>query len=378
MNDLKLMIPGPVEVDEDTLFRMGRPVMVHYGDDWVRIYNETVDFLKTVFQTRHDMFILVGSGSAALDAGINGLLGRGDKAILGINGFFGERLKEIILSYGAEVIAVEAEWGRPITAEMVAEAVRNNPDAKAVVIVHNETSTGVVNPIRQIGEVLAECERKAFMVDAVTSIGGIEFAMDQWGIDIAVTASQKCLGAPPGLAMIAVGPKAWKIMESRTVPPVGWYLNLLNWREYRERWCQWHPYPITMATNNVLALNNVLRVLLEKGLTRRIERHRQAARMFRDGISRIGLKLVVGDDYASCTTTAVQTPPNMPSGELVDFLKNEHRILIANGLGVTKGRWVRIGHMGREGTRPEAIRAVLKGIEDFYRRSVGEGSDEED
>jgi len=220
MEHLRLMIPGPVEPDEDTLSEMSRPIVAHYGADWVCIYNETVDLLKEVFRTRHDIFIFVGSGSAGLDAGVNSLLEKGEKAILGINGFFGERLREIALSYRITVVPLEAKWGRAITAEMVEKTVRKNPGVKAVIVVHNETSTGVVNPIREISDVSSRYDL-ALIVDSITSIGGMEFDMDGWGIDLAVTASQKCLAAPPGLAMVAVSPRAWRIMEARRNPPSG-------------------------------------------------------------------------------------------------------------------------------------------------------------
>ena len=366
MDYLKLMIPGPVEVPDDVLAEMSRPVVAHYGAEWVKIYNETEDCLKTVFRTKNDLFLIVGSGSAALDAGVNSILERGEQAILGINGFFGERLREIALSYGVSVIPVEAAWGEPITPEMVEEAVKKNPQAKAVIMVHNETSTGVVNPIEEIGEI-AVPHGLVLIVDAVTSAGGMQFDMDGWGVDIAVTASQKCLGAPPGLAVVAVSPKAWKTMEQRANPPWGWYLNLLNWRKYREMWKDWHPYPVTVATNNIVALRlNLLRIL-EDGLDNRIRRHQEAAHMVRDGIRKIGLKLVARDDFASSTVTAVETRPGLPSQQLIDFLKNEYRVQIANGLAKTMNSWFRIGHMGDSATNPEAIALTLRGIEEFYR-----------
>ena len=369
MKRFKLMIPGPVELDEDTLSEMSRPVVAHYGADWVKVYNETVDCLKQVFRTKGDLFIIVGSGSAGLDASVNSLLGKGDRAILAVNGFFGERLKEIARSYGVAVVLVEAEWGEPVTGEMIEEAARKNPGLKAVIVVHNETSTGVVNPIQEIGEVSAGYDL-ALIVDSITSIGGCEFDMDGWGVDIAVCASQKCLATPAGLAMVAVSAKAWRIMERRKNPPWGWYLNLLNWRDYREKWKNWHPYPITMATSNVLALRKSLQGLLEEGVDNRIKRHREAAQMLRHGIRKIGLKLVADDEVASSTVTAVESPPGRTSGELLDFLRNRYSIQIAGGMGKTKDRWFRIGHMGPMGTAPEAIGKVLAGIEAFMKNKM--------
>ncbi len=372
MDRPKLMIPGPVDVTEETLARMGQNVVPHFGAAWVETYNDTVASLKRIFRTGEDLFIMVGSGSAGLDAGVNSLLGKGDRAVLGINGFFGERLEEIARSYGVELIPVRAELGMPVTAEKVEQAVLANPDVKAVIVVHNETSTGVVNPVEAIGNVTRK-HNLPLMVDGVTSIGGIEFDMDGWGVDIAVTASQKCLGAPPGLAMIAVSSRAWRIMEQRENPPWGWYLNLLNWRDYRERWKEWHPYPMTMATSNILALRVSLASILGEGIDNTIRRHRAAAKMFRDGIRSIGLKLVADDGFASSTVTAVESWADVPTEKLIGFLESEHGIRIANGIGTMKDRWFRVGHMGPLGTLPERIEPLLKGIEAFAaRRAEGE------
>jgi alanine-glyoxylate transaminase/serine-glyoxylate transaminase/serine-pyruvate transaminase len=364
---IKLMIPGPVSVSEDVLYEMGAPVRAHYGAQWTAIYKETASLLKRVFKTEGDVHILVGSGTAGVDAAIGSMTLPGDKMIIGKNGFFGERVCHIARDYGLELIEVESPLDRPLDPGLFAKAMDQHPDAGAVAVVHLETSTTVINPVREIASEARE-RNIPVIVDAVSSLGGMPLDMDDWGIDICVSASQKCLGAPPGLAPVAVSKKAWEIMKSKPNRGHGFYLNLETWQQYVDEWGEWHPFPVTMATNNVLALRVGVRELLSIGVEATIERYISFAIRFREGVRRLGMEPYTSDDKMCPIVTAVYGPAGVPTSEIVHFLLEKHNIKIAGGLGEElKDRVFRVGHMGPKITE-EDIDDVLNALSDFLGR----------
>ena len=367
---LKLMIPGPVSVADDVLFQMGQPVRPHYGAEWTADYNETRDLLKQVFKTEGDVHILSGSGSAAIDAAIGSLTTTGDRVVVGINGYFGDRLEEICAGYGLEVSRIPAPLGEQLDPESFREAFDSKPRPALVAVVSLETATAVVNPVQEIAALAREYEIP-MVVDAVSGLGGVPLSMDEWGIDIVASASQKCLGAPPGLGPIAISPRAWKIMESKPDRAHGWYLNLETWRRFANEWGPWHPHPVTVATNNIYALRTGLRTLLEEGVDRRIERYTQMAMRLRNGVRALGMEPLTPDDQLAPVLTAIFAPEGVKIGELLGYLRDEHSIMISGGLGKTlKDRIFRVGHMGPTVTAGDiddvlgALRAFLevKGI----------------
>ncbi|NPV51969.1 MAG: alanine--glyoxylate aminotransferase family protein [Firmicutes bacterium] len=366
MGEYQLMIPGPVEVNYEVLSQMSIPVRCHYGEDWAKIYNETVELCKKVVGTQEDLFIYVGSGHAGLDAAIGSLLEEGDKVLIPVNGFFGYRLAEIAASYMARVSLKEIEWGKPISTDEIESELINDTGIKAVLIVHHETSTGVVNPIREIAAI---CQKKdvLLIVDTVSSLGGLEVNMDEWGIDICVSASQKCLAAPPGLMLVAVGRRAWEKMQKRRSPVRGWYLNLLKWREYADNQRMVQPYFITMAVNNVLALRKSVEQILEEGLERRFERHRAIGAMVRTRIRHLGLEVLADESAASGLVTAVKLPPDLSAIDLMEFLRSRYNILVSNGLGPYVNKAIRIGHMAR-GAAPDRVIPLLFAIEEWLKQ----------
>ncbi len=343
---LKLMIPGPVSVEDDVLFQMGQPVRPHYGAEWTADYNETRDLLKQVFKTEGDVHILSGSGTAAIDAAIGSLTTTGETAVVGTNGYFGDRLEQVCAGYGLKVIPVPAPLGEQLDPESFREALSADPRPALVTLVSLETATAVVNPVREIAA-LANEYGVPVVVDAVSGLGGVPLSMDEWGIDIIASASQKCLGAPPGLGPIAISPRAWKIMESKPDRAHGWYLNLETWRRFADEWGQWHPHPVTVATNNIYALRTGLRTLLEEGVDRRIERYTEMAMSLRNGVRALGMEPLTPDDQLAPVLTAVFAPEGVKISELLGYLRNEHDIMISGGLGeALKDRVFRVGHMG--------------------------------
>ena len=360
----RLMIPGPVTVEDDVLYQMGSQVQPHYGAQWTAIFNETIDLLKQVFETQGDVHILVGSGTSGVDASIASLTAPGETIMIGANGHFGHRLAEIGQSYGLDVISVEAPLGQPLKAADFDAALTRHPNVAAVAVVHLETSTTVLNPVEDIASVTRR-HGVPFIVDAVSSLGGVPLPVDALEIDLCISASQKCLGAPPGLAQVAVSQRAWDIMASKPQRNHGWYLNLEIWQEHAKKWGDWHPYPVTIPTNTVLALRSSLRSLLEEGVANRIQRYTRLASRLRGGMRDLGLQLFAPEDCLSPVLTGIVSPDGIPSGQIVSYLLDEHDIKISGGFGdEMKERIFRVGHMGPMISEAD-IDALLTGVGAF-------------
>jgi alanine-glyoxylate transaminase/serine-glyoxylate transaminase/serine-pyruvate transaminase len=369
MKELRLMIPGPVEISPEVLEEMSRPLVAHYGGEWTAFYNETLDLLRQAFGTRREIVLFPGSGSAGLDATFGSTLFPDGKVLIVQNGFFGERLEEIARTYTASVRTVKFPLGRPVELALIEEELKQGA-FDLVAAVHCETSTGILNPIKEIGELCKQYDT-LFMVDAVSSLAisslAIEpLAMDKWRIDICVSASQKGLESPPGLGIVAVGAKGWERIEQVCSP--GWYLNLKVWKEYGEKWGDWHPHPVTHAVNNVRALRVGLERILSEGLERRFARHRSVTERLRRELREIHLEPYIPDEIASHGVTAVLGPEGR-IGELLLHLRDRHGLhlrdrhglLLAGSLGPTKGKLFRIGHMG-PGATNEAVETVISAL----------------
>src|SRR5262249_39377240 len=258
---LKLMIPGPIEVEDEVLEWMGAPIRVHYGDEWVAIHNETIQLLQQIFATSGKAFMLPGSGSRAIDAAFQSAFKPGDKVALGINGNFGNRMAEIMVSNGLSVVRLETEPSQPLDPARFEEALTQDPSIVAVAAIHLETSTAVLNPAREIAQI-ARRHNRLCLIDAVASLAGTSLKMDERGIDVCVSASQKGLGGAPGLAIVAVGERAWAMIAGQPERPRSWYLDLRRWQWYVENWGDWHPFPVTMPTSVILGLRAALQSVM--------------------------------------------------------------------------------------------------------------------
>jgi len=340
----KLMIPGPVEVSEEVLHAIGSQVQAHYGAAWVAFYNETLAMLKKVFNTSGDVFLMVGSGTVAIDACVGSALSTGEKIIVGNNGFFGDRLVSVAQSYGLDVVEVKSVWGKRLEPKDFELALQQNPDAKAVAVVHLETSTTVLNPIDAIGPIV-RAHGGLFIVDAVSSLGGVPFEMDRWCIDFCASAVQKCLGAPPGLGPLAINSRGWEAVDRDPNKNHGWYSDLRTWRKYATEWGDWHPSPITMATSNVVALHAALEQLMQEGIETRLARYRTLALRLRAGLRRLGYRLFTPDEEMTPVLTAAYCPDGVSSGGIVSYLSDQYQIKISGGLGDLKEKMFRVGTM---------------------------------
>ena len=356
MRRLRLMIPGPIELDPKVLAIMSEPLVAHYGEEWTAFYKETTGLLQKIFQTGGDVFLLPGSGSAALDAALGSTLFPDGKVLIPQNGFFGERLEEIARSYTPNVYTIKFPIGQSIDLGAVEKTLQTG-NFDVVACVHCETSTGVLNPIREIAG-LCRSYKVLFVVDAVSSLAVEPLEMDAWGIDICISASQKGLEAPPGLGAIAVGERAWDRINQTKGP--GWYLNLRVWKEYAEKWGDWHPHPVTQPVNNIKALRVGVEHILNEGLESRFERHRKITQQLRQGLRKIGFTPYVPDEIASNGVTSVLGPERKVD-ELLAYVRKQEGILLAGSLGALKGKVFRIGHMG-PGATEEAVNSVLSAL----------------
>ncbi|HSB65486.1 MAG TPA: alanine--glyoxylate aminotransferase family protein [Anaerolineales bacterium] len=365
MKHVKLYTPGPGDVDEDVLSSLATPVIRHYGPEWMEIYNELQGLLKLVFKTKNEIFFVPGPASALLDMAIGSLLANDEKIIVGVNGFFGERLAQIADGYGLKTIPHRAPLGKPLDPQVLEELLQQHPDTKAVALVHHETGTTVLNPVKELA-LLAHKAGKAVVVDAVSSLGGTDVCVDEWGIDVCVTTPNKCLEAVPGIGFISVSPRAWRLVDSLPQTNHGWYLNLKTWRHYATEWGTWHPTPVTLPTNVILAVRTSLQKIVEMGLEAHFEKYRKASQSVRTGLRHLGFEMFVDDAYASPIVTGVSRRPEFELDEMSRWLVEQRDIAIGGGLGELSGKMFRVGHLGKASTR-EYLVDFLFAIEEFLR-----------
>lgn len=353
MEEELLMIPGPVPVLPRIRKAMSKPMIYHRGDEFGQLYEEIVETLKEIFQTRNDLFVLSGSGTCAMEAAIGNLLGNETGMVCIANGKFGERFEEIAGRYGeVDVTPVNFEWGGSIELEKVKEALENGQNPKVVIMVHNETSTGVLNPAKEVGK-LAKKHDAVFVLDCITSIGGDEVPVDELGADIAIVGSQKCLGAPPGLSAISVSERAWDLMLENKKGP--YYMDLVAYKKSFEK----KQTPYTPALPLFFALREALAVIKEEGMEKRIERHGMLARAVRTAVTGLGLslfpKLNEVSDYSN-TVTAINIPQELKDEQIRGGMRKKG-VIVAGGQEKLKGKIFRIATMGNI-TSKEVLRTI--------------------
>ena len=354
-----LLGPGPSNVHPRVYQAMMAPILGHLDPDFLRIMDETKDLLRAVFRTQNEETIAVsGTGSAGMEAAVANLLEPGERAVVCINGFFGDRIAEMASRHGAEVTRVEAEWGRIIEAEAIEAALRAAGRTKLVAIVHAETSTGIHQPVHDVAR-LAHEHGALLVVDTVTSLGGCEVAVDDWGIDACYSASQKCLSCPPGMAPLTLSPRAADALRSRETKVRSWYLDMTLLDNYwGGKRAYHHTAPITM----VYALREGLRLVLEEGLEARFGRHQRNGQALRGGLEAMGLTLHAQEGYRLPLLTAVRIPDGVEDLKVRRALLYEHNIEIGGGLGPLAAKVWRIGLMG-VGSSAENVLAVLQALE---------------
>jgi len=337
-----LMIPGPTPVPERALLAMAKHPMGHRSSEFSEVIKEVYQDLKWLFQTAEDVFIYTSSGTGAMEAAIFNLVNPGDKVLSLVIGNFSERWAKIAEMRGADVERINFEWGQAVDPAVLKERLDRdvNKEIKFVTLIHNETSTGVTNDLQTLAKIIRE-HGALSIVDGVTSVGAIPVKMDEWGIDIIVSGSQKGFMIPPGLAFLACSKKAWATYENCKNPSF-----YFNFGAYKKSVAE-NTTPYTPNVSLIVALRETLNMMKEEGLENFYNRHAKLAETMRSGIRSMGLKLFVEDDtIASKVITAIYPPEGVSVPDIRKSLNKEYDIVVANGQAKLKDKIFRMGHLG--------------------------------
>lgn len=351
----RLLTPGPTPLPPDVLAAMSRPIIHHRTPQFQAILTEVAAGLKAVFRTSQPVYLLAGSGTAAMEAAVANLLSRGDEALVLRAGKFGERWSELCEAYGARAIPLDAPWGSAPSPAQVQQALRDHPAVTAVFATLCETSTGVVQDIRGYAQAVQKTAA-VLVVDAISGLGAEPLETEQWGVDVVVAGSQKALMLPPGLAFITASPKAWALVERSTSPR--YYFSL---PKAKKVWDTEQDTPFTPAITLIIALAAALRLIQREGLEKILERHRKNAEAIRHAAQAMGLTLYAPPSCCSRAVTAVNVPAGVDGKKLVTLMRDQHGITIAGGQSELAGKIFRIASMGH--IQPDDIRAAISALE---------------
>ena len=359
-----LLGPGPSPVSSRVLRALAAPTLGHLDPQYVAIMDEVCEMLRQVFRTRNQLtFPVSGTGMAGMECIATNLVEPGDEEIVCVNCVFGGRMKDVMERCGATVHALEAAWGDVFTLDQIAAMLERHPRSKLVGIVHAETSTGAHQPLEGLAD-LVHGRNALLVVDTVTSLGGHELRVDDWGIDAIYSGTQKCLGCPPGLAPVSFGDRALAAMDARKTKPQSWYLDVSMLRKYYTAGGGGRVYHHTAPVNMTYALREALAIVLEEGLDARVERHAQMHRRLRAGLEALGIGYV--PKHSLHTLNCIHIPAGADDAAVRRRLLEEYGIEIGAGLGAMAGKAWRIGLMGHGATVRNvdlvltALREVLK------------------
>lgn len=365
-----LMTPGPTPVPAEVLLKMAAPMIHHRTPDFSAAFRAAIDNLKYVFETTSDVLLFASSGTGVMESAIVNCFSAGDKVIVARNGKFGERQKAICEAYGVEVIDLTWEWTETVKPAAIAEALVQNPDVRGVIITQSETSTGVLNDVKAVGEIVKGYADTVLIVDSITGIGAVDCKTDEWGLDVVMTGSQKGLMLPPGLAACTVSAKAWKAYERSTLPKF-----YFDWMKYKKN-VDKDTTPFTPAVSLVLGLNESLSMIREEGIENTIARHSMLAEATRKGCEALGLELFAPADGRGSAVTPVWVPEGVDGKEIVKVMKNKYGVTIAGGQDHLVGKIFRVGHLGYFGefdiiTTLAALEMTLAGLGYEFERGAG-------
>ena len=357
-----LLGPGPSLVHPRVYRAMMQPVIGFLDPVFIQLLDDTQRPLRTAFRTENDFTMAVsGTGTAGMEAAIYNVVEPGDTVVVCRDGYFGMRMSEMVERCGGTVVRVEAPWGSIIEPEQVEAALKAAGRVKVVAIVHGETSTGVLQPLEEISR-LAHEHDALFLVDAVTSLAGCELRIDDWGVDVCYSGTQKCLSAPPGMAPLTMSAQAMEVVANRKEPARSWYVDLSMLGRYWGGGSTTRAYHHTPPMTMLYALREGLRIVLEEGIEPRIARHKRNSQAFWAGIEAMGLALHVEEKYRLTPLTTVRVPEGVDELRLREGLLHEHNIEIGRGFGALEGQVWRIGLMGY-GSSPENVLALLFALE---------------
>jgi alanine-glyoxylate transaminase/serine-glyoxylate transaminase/serine-pyruvate transaminase len=338
-----LLGPGPSNIHPRVSQAMTSPILGYLDPEFLRIMDDTMALLRHLFQTENEMAIsLAGTGMAAMEAAVCNVTEPGDEIIVGIHGFFGQRMAEIVERHGGTAVRVEVNFGEVVATEQIAAALDAHPNAKMVGVVHGETSSGVGQPLAEIGRLVRERD-KLFLVDTVCSLGGSDIRVDEFLIDICYSGGQKCIGGPAGISCITLNERALEVVASRSTPVDTWYLDLMLIRKY---WFAERAYHHTAPGPAVYALREALRLVHEEGLQERFARHQACGDLLKTELEAMGLELFGNPDHRLPMLTCVMIPDGVDDATVRRRLLQEYGIEIVGGFGPLKGKAWRIGLMG--------------------------------
>lgn len=334
-----LRIPGPTPCPPQVLQAMAGQMINHRGPEFAALITSVTDKLKRIMATKNDVLLLTASGTGGLEAAIVNTLSPGDKVLAVSIGVFGDRFAQIARAFGAEVIVQGFEWGRAADPDSIREALDADPDIKAVMVTHNETSTGVTNDLEAISLVVKGYD-KLLLVDAISSLGALTLPIDEWHCDVVITGSQKGWMVPPGMAMVVVGEEAWRANAAAKMPRFYW--DFAKAKHYLES----GQTPWTPVISIVFALEVALDMMLAEGMPNVYARHGRVAQRARDGLRELGIPLFSDPAHSSNTVTAAKAPEGLDVKRLLHILRTEHDIILSGGQQQLSGKIFRIGHLG--------------------------------
>lgn len=358
-----VMTPGPTPISEEVLLEHARPLMHHRTPEFSKIFIGVGEKLKKLFKTENDLFILTSSGTGGMEAAVTNSFCKGDKVLVASIGYFGERFKKMSEKFGLNLVSLDYEWGDAVNPDDIKKALDENPDIKGVMLQFSETSTGAINDIKAIGNIVKNYPA-ILIVDAISGLVASDLRTDEWGLDIVIGGSQKGLSAPTGIAFISVSKKAWNLIEKSDLPR--FYFDLPKAKEASLRTPPQTPW--TPGISIIVALNKALDMLFEEGLEKTFERHRVLALATQRAVEKLGLELLVKDpEKRGFSVTSVVVPEGVDGKTLIKIMREKYGVVLAGGQGKLKGKIFRIGHLGYVGmfdviTAISALEMALKEV----------------
>jgi aspartate aminotransferase-like enzyme len=350
-----LMIPGPTNVPDRILQAMSKPMINHRGPEFHKLYDRIMEGMRYAFETKGDTFALTASGTGGVEAVIANIVGRGERIIVPVNGDFSHRIAENVEYFGGIPIVLDVEWGKAPTSAMIEEAVEKERDARALFVIYNETSTGALT--KEMPEIakIARKHDRLLAVDAISNFAGDTLPMDQWGADIVVAGSQKCLACPPGLVLVALNSRAWDFIKNRK--PQSNYFSFQKYKAFNDR----KETPFTPAVSLYFALDEALQMLKEEGLENRIARHAKMARAFYAAAEALKLELFADPSCRANTVIAFKNPPGINVRQMRTIMEEKYGVVITGGMGAIRDTTFRIGSMGT--VSPVEVKTTVEALE---------------
>lgn len=361
--DYLSLVPGPTQVDQRVLESLSQQIVTHLHEDWRPYYMQVCRKVAEIFMTSGDVYLMASSGTGGFEAAISSMVEPGEKILALTNGYFGDRTEMIAKSYHLETEVLSFPTDQAIDPEVLRERLAQGlGNIVAVGVVHSESQNGILNPIKEISQICNEFD-VPLIVDGVSALGGVEFRMDDWGVDIAISATQKCMGGVVGMAMVAINNKSWKYFEKKK--GTGFYFNLNIWRDYVYH-SVIHPHPWSMSETLVHSVDVAVELIFQEGLENRWKRHWDLYDCYATELGKLGFEMFVPRQAACPTVISINKHPKLSIEDLSRRLKEEYGILIGVGIHQQRGKIWRIGNMADQATNEKAeklIRAVSEIVE---------------